>query len=64
MHSVYFMGIDIGTYESKGVLIDEEARVVAYCARPHALETPRPGYAEHDAESAWWGDLCALSKRL
>ena len=26
----YFMGIDIGTYESKGVLVDETAQVVSY----------------------------------
>ena len=60
----YFMGIDIGTYESKGVLVDEKAKVIAYHACPHEMEVPHPGYAEHDAEKVWWGDLCALSKQL
>lgn len=60
----YFMGIDIGTYESKGVIMDGEARVVAYRACPHVMEAPKPGWAEHDAEGVWWHDLCALSNGL
>lgn len=60
----YFMGIDIGTYESKGVLVDETAQVIAYGAVPHKMECPKPGYAEHDAEGTWWHDFCMLSKQL
>ena len=60
----YFMGIDIGTFESKGVIMDGEANVVAYRACPHVMETPRPGWAEHDAEGVWWHDLCELSNGL
>ena len=29
----YFMGIDIGTFESKGVIMDGEGAVVAYRAQ-------------------------------
>lgn len=60
----YFMGIDVGTYESKGVLVDENANVVAYHSCAHKMEVPQPGYAEHDADAVWWGDLCTLSRRL
>jgi xylulokinase len=60
----YFMGIDIGTYESKGVLVDAGASVFAYASCPHLLETPKPGYAEHDAEGTWWKDFCLLSNQL
>lgn len=60
----YFMGIDIGTSESKGVLADENARVVASLAIAHGMETPKAGYAEHDAENVWWRELCMLSKGL
>lgn len=60
----YFMGIDIGTYESKGVIVDENAAVVAYGAVPHKMECPKPGYAEHDAENVWWHDFCKLSNQL
>ncbi len=64
MGKKYFMGIDIGTYESKGVLIDENTNVVASHACPHLMETIKPGYAEHDAEKTWWADFCELSNTL
>ena len=58
------LGIDIGTFESKGVLVDREGRVVAQAAVPHRMEVPRPGWAEHDAETVWWGDTVAICQRL
>src|ERR1700689_3507540 len=58
------LGIDIGTYESKGVLVDAEGRVLASAARPHELIVPRAGWAEHRAEEDWWGDFVWLSQRL
>lgn len=60
----YFMGIDIGTYESKGVITDEESRVVSRHVVGHIMESPRPGRAEHDAEGVWWNDLCVISNAL
>ncbi len=60
----YFLGIDIGTFESKGALVNENAEVVASCACPHIMESPLPGYAEHDAEETWWHDCCEISNRL
>ncbi len=62
--SRFFMGIDIGTYESKGVLIDEHCAIVAAHAVKHELENPRPNHFEHDAEAVWWGDFCAISRAL
>lgn len=60
----YFMGIDIGTNESKGVIMDENCNIVAKAVTEHETENPRPGYYEHDAEKIWWGDFCRLSKQL
>ncbi len=60
----YFMGIDIGTYESKGALVDEDANIVAYHACPHEMEVIHAGYAEHDAEATWWSDFCTISRKL
>ncbi len=60
----YYMGIDIGTFESKGVLIDEGCRIAAQESCPHGMENPREGFYEHDAEAVWWGDFCRLSKAL
>ena len=31
------LGIDIGTFESKGVLVDEAGRIVAQAARAHEM---------------------------
>ncbi len=64
MKKPFFLGIDIGTFESKGILMDADAQVVAYGACAHLLETPQPGYAEHDAEGTWWKDFCQLSNQL
>ncbi|MBX3029901.1 MAG: FGGY-family carbohydrate kinase [Chloroflexi bacterium] len=58
------LGIDIGTHESKGVLVTTSGRIVASAAVPHATETPRPGWAEHDADGVWWHDLVTLSQTL
>ncbi len=58
------LGIDIGTYESKGVLSTPKGEVVAQAAIPHKLLFPHAGWAEHDPELTWWGDFCSLSKLL
>ncbi len=58
------LGIDVGTYESKGVLVDAEGRVLASAARPHELIVPRAGWAEHRADEDWWADFVWLSQKL
>ena len=58
------LGIDVGTYESKGVLVDAEGRVLAKAARSHELIVPRAGWAEHRADEDWWGDFVWLSQKL
>ena len=40
----YFMGIDVGTAATKGVIIDGQCRVVAQCSTEHGMENPRPGW--------------------
>ena len=59
-----FLGIDVGTYETKGTLMDETGRILLTDSEPHQMEIPRPGFAEHDAEGVWWHDFCAVSNRL
>jgi xylulokinase len=58
------LGIDVGTYGSKGVLCTTDAEVVAEHQVEHSLSVPRPGWAEHDADEIWWGDVCAISRAL
>ncbi len=60
----YYLGIDIGTFESKGVLVDGEGRIVASASKPHKMLVPQPGWAEHRPDEDWWGDFCDLSRRL
>ncbi len=60
----YFLGVDIGTFESKGVLVDGTGRIVAQAVSPHKMIVPRPGWAEHRAEEDWWGDTVTITRRL
>lgn len=58
------LGIDIGTFESKGVLVDADGAVVAEARRPHRMLVPRPGWAEHRADEDWWGDFAHICRAL
>lgn len=59
-----FLGIDIGTSGSKGVLITTDGTVAARSERAHGISTPHPGWVEHDAETVWWADLVAITREL
>ena len=59
-----FMGIDVGTYESKGVLVNGDCQILFTASQKHDLENPRPGWYEQDAEKIWWGDVCKISQEL
>ena len=60
----YLLGIDIGSYESKGVLTDPEGRIVAQHVIRHKLEFKGHGQVEHDAEAIWWGEFCQIARAL
>jgi xylulokinase len=60
----HYLGIDVGTFESKGVLVDAKGRIVAQAARPHKMLVPQPGWAEHRPREDWWGDFCFISNKL
>jgi xylulokinase len=60
----YLLGIDVGTYESKGVLTSADGEVVASATVGHDLSMPRAGWFEHDAEGVWWHDFTALCRQL
>jgi xylulokinase len=64
MSAAYFLGVDIGTYSSKGVLVKETGEVVASRVVEHPLEMPHPGWAEHDAETTWWNDFLEVTRSL
>jgi xylulokinase len=58
------LGVDIGTFESKGVLVAEDGTITATASRPHKMLVPRPGWAEHRAEEDWWGDFVHVTRAL
>ena len=60
----YTLGLDIGTFESKGVLVDEAGEIVAMATAPHEMIVPQPGWAEHRPEEDWWGDFVSITRAL
>lgn len=60
----YLLGVDIGTYSSKGVLVRPDGTVVTSYTVPHGLDMPRPGFFEHDAEGVWWHDFVEIVRAL
>ena len=65
MNKKFVLGVDIGTYSSKGVLVEiPSGEIIAEHSIEHGIETPKPGWAEHDADQVWWGEFCAISQNL
>ena len=60
----YFLGVDVGTFETKGVLVDEAGTILAQAVNPHKMIVPRPGWAEHRPDEDWWGDTVAVTRAL
>ena len=58
------LGIDVGTYSSKGVLCAPDGSIVARHSVDHSLSIPRPGWAEHDADAVWWNDVVEIGRAL
>jgi xylulokinase len=60
----YVIGIDVGTYSAKGVLVDGDGAILADHTVHYELSMPRPGWAEHDADAVWWSSLTAITRAL
>ncbi|MGD9912549.1 MAG: FGGY-family carbohydrate kinase [Rhizobiaceae bacterium] len=59
-----YLGVDIGTFETKGVLVDETGAILASAARAHKMLVPQPGWAEHRPREDWWGDFVHVTRVL
>lgn len=65
MANSYLLGVDIGTYSSKGVLVDADTgKVVSEHSIEHALLMPRPGWVEHDPDQTWWGEFVSICRAV
>ena len=58
------LGVDIGTYSAKGVLCTPGGDVLRTHTIEHDLSVPKPGWAEHDADTVWWGGFTAICQAL
>lgn len=59
----YYMGIDVGTNETKGVIVDTFGKIIEFASCRHEMNNPQEGWFEMDAEM-WWNDVCVISKEL
>lgn len=64
MTGEYLLGVDIGTYSSKGVLVATGGEVIASHVIAHDMSMPKPGYFEQDADKVWWHDFVGIVREL
>lgn len=64
MGQKHFLGVDIGTYETKAVLCGPDGRIAATAAHPHKMAVPRPGWAEHSPEQDWWQGFTRTARQV
>jgi len=60
----YLLGVDIGTYSSKGVIVRPGGEIAARFTVPHDVSIPKPGWLEHDADEVWLADFVKVVKGL
>jgi xylulokinase len=58
-----FLGVDIGTSSSKGVLVAVDGTVLATAVREHTVSRPREGHVEMDADM-WWEEFISICEEL
>ena len=58
-----FLGVDIGTSSSKGVLVSPAGTVLRSATRAHAVSRPAPGHVEMDGD-LWWNEFVELATEL
>ena len=58
------LGLDIGTSSSKALIIDEKGRTLGFASSSYDFDTPRPGYAEQDAEQLFDATLKAINDAM
>ena len=58
-----FLGVDVGTFETKACLCDAAGRIVASAARKHEMSVPRSGWAEHRPIEDWWDGFTEVASK-
>jgi xylulokinase len=61
----HLLGIDVGTTGARALVVDSaDGRVVAEATAEYPLHTPRPLWAEQDADDWWRGTTAAVQEAL
>jgi xylulokinase len=58
-----FLGIDIGTTSTVGILIDDTGRILGVASRPVTLYSDHPNWAEEDTDE-WWRNVGEVVREL
>lgn len=58
------IGLDVGTTGCKAIIFGDEWEILGQAGREYNILTPRPGWAEQDAELVWSLALDALSEAI
>ena len=58
-----YLGVDVGTSSTKGVLVDHAGTVIAQTGRQHRVDNPRPGQFEMDG-AVWWDEFVSITGEL
>lgn len=58
-----YLGVDIGTSSSKGVVVDGSGHLLAQAERAHAVSRPAPGQVEMAGE-LWWQEFVEITRQL
>ena len=64
MAEALFLGLDIGSSSTKGILVGPGGEQEDFVEVPHGISRPRSDRAEHDAERDWWDPAAAVCRRL
>ena len=58
-----YLGLDFGTSSVKGVIIDDQQKLIATASSPLKVSRPHPGWSEQNPED-WWRAANAVVKAL
>ncbi len=63
MAQATYLGVDVGTSSTKGVLVSQDGSVIRSATRLHEVQRPRLGHVEMDG-LVWWEEFCSLTEEL
>ncbi len=63
MPSSAYLGVDIGTSSSKGVLVLEDGSLLRSAVREHQVSRPATGHVEMDGQT-WWREFVEIATEL